>query len=218
MTDARPSDPTLLSARLGRDAGPFVFTPVSGNDRLLPNNGKPTVLVIFASWCQACHAEIPIIARDYQLYGNAVNFLGIDYGEPPQVAIDFATREHITFPIESLTPFIVHVPGKKLTRAALAAFRKILSKQTYSALVEIAVEQKIGGANDLDNLEARLGVYVEGEGKVASDDIATLDLPHAFVLDTTQHVRAEFVGFDSKIDRIGAEIVTLLTENRAKPR
>lgn len=37
--------------------------------------GKPSIVVFWASWCPDCQAQLPILAKLYEGYGNDVNFL-----------------------------------------------------------------------------------------------------------------------------------------------
>ncbi|PRZ17048.1 thiol-disulfide isomerase/thioredoxin [Laceyella sediminis] len=42
------------------------------------NNGKPTLINFWASWCPPCKVEMPHIQKAYEKYGDRVNFLMVN--------------------------------------------------------------------------------------------------------------------------------------------
>ena len=61
--------------------------------------GRPTVMVFWASWCGPCRKEAPDIVRVSKSYGNQVNIVGINAGEPIDVAKRAAVQMGITWPV-----------------------------------------------------------------------------------------------------------------------
>ncbi|KAA1380728.1 TlpA family protein disulfide reductase [Aeromicrobium fastidiosum] len=62
--------------------------------------GRPTVINIFASWCRPCRDEMPLLARADAEYGDAVQFVGIDFGDAaPDDAIELARASGVTYPL-----------------------------------------------------------------------------------------------------------------------
>jgi thiol-disulfide isomerase/thioredoxin len=64
--------------------------------------GRPVVLVFFASWCVACHADLPLVARlaaAEQRAGDRAVFLGIDGDDTPGAGWAFAQRSGVDFPV-----------------------------------------------------------------------------------------------------------------------
>ena len=60
--------------------------------------GKPTVLVFWASWCGPCRKEIPHLNELRQSYGDRINILGINMGEPVPTAHRAAASLGMRYP------------------------------------------------------------------------------------------------------------------------
>lgn len=61
--------------------------------------GAPTVINLWASWCAPCRAELPLLARADQAYGDKVRIVGIDFDDAaPDAAIELARRSGVTYP------------------------------------------------------------------------------------------------------------------------
>ena len=43
--------------------------------------GRPLVINFFASWCAPCRAELPDLAKAHAIYGDRVDFVGVDFQE-----------------------------------------------------------------------------------------------------------------------------------------
>lgn len=82
-----------LAALTGRSP---VGTPTTGG-----GNGRPAVLVFFASWCGPCHVEMPALARAYrdQPRPNRVPVIGVDGMDPVHNALAFVHSSGVTFPV-----------------------------------------------------------------------------------------------------------------------
>ncbi len=98
----RPA-PRLASFSLPRlgptsvDAADPVTFPLRGSLA-----GRPVVLVFFASWCVACHADLPEVARlatAEQRAGDRAVFLGIDGDDTPSAGWAFAHQAGVGFPV-----------------------------------------------------------------------------------------------------------------------
>jgi cytochrome c biogenesis protein CcmG, thiol:disulfide interchange protein DsbE len=62
--------------------------------------GKVVVINLFASWCQPCEAEAPILARaQRELAGRDGTVLGVTYRDTTGDAEQFARQEHIAYPL-----------------------------------------------------------------------------------------------------------------------
>lgn len=61
--------------------------------------GTPTVINLWASWCAPCRAELPLLARADEAYGDRVRVIGIDFDDAaPDAAIELARRSGVTYP------------------------------------------------------------------------------------------------------------------------
>jgi cytochrome c biogenesis protein CcmG, thiol:disulfide interchange protein DsbE len=70
-----------------------------------PSQGRPEVLLFFASWCSPCQREIPQVARLYAQEQatssplHRVALVGIDGDDPTGDALSFVRRSGVTFPV-----------------------------------------------------------------------------------------------------------------------
>lgn len=76
--------------------------------------GMPTVINLWASWCEPCRKELPLLAKADKQYGSALRIIGIDFADPaPDDAIELLKVSGVTYPqlvdpdSEIRTPFTV---------------------------------------------------------------------------------------------------------------
>jgi cytochrome c biogenesis protein CcmG/thiol:disulfide interchange protein DsbE len=83
------------------DAG--VALPVLGSssrESVADLRGKVVVLNVFASWCDPCKAEAPILrSAQRQLEGHDGTVLGVTYLDNSSDAQQFVRREHVNYPV-----------------------------------------------------------------------------------------------------------------------
>jgi cytochrome c biogenesis protein CcmG/thiol:disulfide interchange protein DsbE len=77
--------------------------PVLGGGRsesLADFRGKVVVLNVFASWCDPCAAEAPLLSREQQVLAKrGATMLGVTYEDASSSSQQFARRYHITYPV-----------------------------------------------------------------------------------------------------------------------
>ena len=101
---ARHSDTTLddAVAKGKRPAAPVSALPwlqKTGNGSLADYKGKVVVLNVWASWCDPCREEVPLLQKTHEAIeakGGVV--LGLDTQDASNNAIDFLAEHKATFP------------------------------------------------------------------------------------------------------------------------
>jgi cytochrome c biogenesis protein CcmG/thiol:disulfide interchange protein DsbE len=85
------------------DLGITVYNGSNGSGgktlRLADLRGHPVVVNFWASWCQPCQEETPIVQAAYQKYaGQGVVFVGVDYEDKADAATAFLKQYGVTYP------------------------------------------------------------------------------------------------------------------------
>ncbi len=72
----------------------------NGTESLRDFRGKVVVLNVFASWCDPCKAEAPILEQEQRrLAGHNATILGVTYLDNSDASEAFVQQEHITYPV-----------------------------------------------------------------------------------------------------------------------
>ncbi len=62
--------------------------------------GKPVIVNFFASWCEPCQQETPLLASWYKQEHGKVTLLGLDEEDPPAAAgLKFVAAKGVTYPV-----------------------------------------------------------------------------------------------------------------------
>lgn len=128
-------------------------TTIDGEQMTLSQlRGMPVVLNAWASWCEPCRAELPLLAEAARKYDGKVRFLGIDVTDESAAAKELVAKTGITY------PSLVDTDG-----AILASLPGVPPKAVPSTLIldsqgRIAV-RVIGdiAADEIDDLIAKAG-------------------------------------------------------------
>lgn len=72
-----------------------------GQVRLYENNGKPSLVNFWASWCPPCKVEMPHLQKAYDQYGEQVNFHMVDlaFNDDLEAMKQYIEDEGYTFPV-----------------------------------------------------------------------------------------------------------------------
>jgi len=72
-----PGAPTR--ATIGSKAPDFTLPDLNGTQvRLSHFRGRPVVLTFFASWCNPCEHDMPVLEKEQQSHGNNVAIVGVN--------------------------------------------------------------------------------------------------------------------------------------------
>jgi cytochrome c biogenesis protein CcmG, thiol:disulfide interchange protein DsbE len=105
---ARQGDDTSIDAAVSKGNRPVapsarVALPVLGADgkqTLEDYRGKVVVLNVFASWCDPCKAEAPVLEQmQRQLARQNATVLGVTYLDNSTDSEQFVKQQHITYPV-----------------------------------------------------------------------------------------------------------------------
>ncbi|HEU5480533.1 MAG TPA: TlpA disulfide reductase family protein [Candidatus Tumulicola sp.] len=219
-----PSDPAALPAMLGKSATHLTFVSLGGDRRPLAVPGRPTVVIAFASWCEACAREMPRTLADYEKYRGRVTFLGIDYSDPPPVAKQLVGKYGIPFPVESYVPgaLTASKPARQtltipdnLTPQQLEGLRNKLPDALYQKAVAVYQARSLMTPEHFHAYEAWMGVYLADPKTVAAKMAAQkraappLGLPHTFVIDAGGVVADVLEGYLPSVDRVALALAKL---------
>lgn len=72
----------------------------SGTESLAQLRGKVVVINVFASWCQPCLAEAPLLEHEQQqIARDDATILGVTYQDNSSDSESFVRQQHITYPV-----------------------------------------------------------------------------------------------------------------------
>jgi len=94
-------DPKALPSMLdGKPAPGFTLYDLDGAEVKLEDfKGSPVVVNFWATWCQPCAVEHPILLQSAELYGpRGVQFLGVVYGDEEAKVRGYLKRHGSAYP------------------------------------------------------------------------------------------------------------------------
>jgi cytochrome c biogenesis protein CcmG/thiol:disulfide interchange protein DsbE len=101
--------------------------------------GHPVIVNFFASWCEPCQKETPLIARFYRSGQRHVAIIGVDVNDSAAKAMAFVRKSGVTYPVavdpmpmKAATAY--NLPGLPATFFLNA--RHIIVKRVYGPVTE----------------------------------------------------------------------------------
>lgn len=102
-TDTASIDAQVASHKFPMAPNAHQALPVlggSGSESLADFRGRVVVLNVFASWCEPCQSEAPLLSSEQRsLLKHGATMLGITYLDNPISSEQFARRYHIDYPV-----------------------------------------------------------------------------------------------------------------------
>jgi cytochrome c biogenesis protein CcmG, thiol:disulfide interchange protein DsbE len=97
------SGSTATAAAHADPAAPAFTLPVLGHSgqqvSLSDYAGKPLIVNFFASWCDPCKKETPLLARFYRTEHGKVALVGLDENDAAASALSFTHANGVTYPV-----------------------------------------------------------------------------------------------------------------------
>jgi cytochrome c biogenesis protein CcmG/thiol:disulfide interchange protein DsbE len=92
------------AARPAVVAAPAFSLPLLGDDSgsqvaLSKYRGQPLIVNFFASWCEPCKTETPLLARFYRGEGGKVALVGLDENDTVGNAMTFTRADGVSYPV-----------------------------------------------------------------------------------------------------------------------
>ena len=86
-------------AKVGRSAPGFTLVTANGRRwSLRARRGHIVLLDFWASWCEVCRADTPVLRTFAQRYAGRIDVVGIDWREPQAALFGFVQRFSLTYP------------------------------------------------------------------------------------------------------------------------
>ena len=106
--------------------------------------GTPTVVSFFATWCEPCRGEFPLLARLASEHGEGLRVVGVSIDEAPPATVAAFAREH------GLRYLVAHDTGGDV--AGAFGVPPIPATFVFDAAGELAFAHRGGGAELLEAL------------------------------------------------------------------
>jgi len=151
----------LVGSAAGQTAGPAVVAapafrlPVLGHDgqqvSLSSYRGRPLIINFFASWCEPCQKETPLLAKFYGTGKGKVALVGLDENDVIGNATSFTRTEGVGYPV-GWDP-----GGSAATSYGVAAL-----PQTFFLNARHQIVHRVFGAVTLADLRKGIGLATAG--------------------------------------------------------
>lgn len=146
-----------VRAEIGFCAPNFTLETMDGKQKveLYKNNGKPTFINFWASWCGPCKEEMPYIEEAYNKYKDQVNFLMVNETATElggaEEAYDYIMTHEFSFPV-LLDKAQSDGAGKKTV--GFDQYRLIGVPMTFVVAPDGKISHKIAGGMTKKQLDA----------------------------------------------------------------
>ena len=101
--------------------------------------GHPVIVNFFASWCEPCQKETPLIARFYRAKQGHVTIIGVDVNDSAAKAMAFVRKSGVSYPVAvdpmpMKTAIAYNLPGLPATFFLNA--RHVIVKRVFGPVTE----------------------------------------------------------------------------------
>ncbi len=114
--------------------------------------GQPLIVNFFASWCDPCKQETPLLARFYRAEHGKVALVGLDENDALGSALSFAQANGVTYPV-----------GWDPQLAAASAYGVDALPQTFFLDARHRIVDRVFGAVTLADINRGIALATKGE-------------------------------------------------------
>jgi cytochrome c biogenesis protein CcmG/thiol:disulfide interchange protein DsbE len=140
---ADPPAPTFKVAVLGQSGRQVSLADYAG---------KPLIVNFFASWCDPCKQETPLLARFYRAEHGKVALVGLDENDALGSALSFTRANGVTYPV-----------GWDPQLAAASAYGVDGLPQTFFLDARHRIVDRVFGAVTLADINRGIALATKGE-------------------------------------------------------
>jgi cytochrome c biogenesis protein CcmG, thiol:disulfide interchange protein DsbE len=136
-------------------AAPAFSLPVLGQSgqklSLAGYAGRPLIVNFFASWCEPCQKETPLLAKFYRTEHARVAIVGLDENDVPGSAMTFTHKEGVGYPV-----------GFDPQALAASAYGVVALPQTFFLDARHRIVDRVFGAVTLAALNRGIALATRG--------------------------------------------------------
>ena len=136
-------------------AAPTFSLPVLGHSgqqvSLADYSGRPLIVNFFASWCEPCQQETPLLARFYRTEHGKVAIVGLDENDVLGSALTFTHHEGVSYPV-GFDPAVI----------AASAYGVAGLPQTFFLNAKHRIVDRVFGAVTLADINHGIALATEG--------------------------------------------------------
>jgi len=140
------SGPAAPAGATADPAAPSFSLPVLGQAgqkvSLADYAGRPLIVNFFASWCEPCQQETPLLARFYRTEHGRVAIVGLDENDVLGSAMTFTRKEGVSYPV-----------GFDPTVIAASAYSVAALPQTFFLNAKHRIVDRVFGAVTLADID-----------------------------------------------------------------
>jgi cytochrome c biogenesis protein CcmG, thiol:disulfide interchange protein DsbE len=149
------SGPGASAGAAADPAAPAFSLPVLGQSgqkvSLAGYAGRPLIVNFFASWCEPCQQETPLLARFYRAEHGRVALVGLDENDAAGSATAFTRKEGVGYPV-----------GFDPETIAASAYGVAGLPQTFFLNARHRIVDRVFGAVTMADLNHGIGLATAG--------------------------------------------------------
>jgi len=149
------SGPSAPAGAAADPAAPAFSLPVLGHSgqkvSLAGYAGRPLIVNFFASWCEPCQQETPLLARFYRTEHGKVAIVGLDENDAAGSAMSFTKKEGVGYPV-GFDPEVI----------AASAYGVAALPQTFFLNAKHRIVDRVFGAVTLADINRGIALATRG--------------------------------------------------------